>query len=150
MDPPAGVEATHAAFAQALAGRVQGTLDPVRYFPATAPWHGVAPVDPAAGLPLYGSLVAGAEQALGAGDWVGRLISIAFGIAAGLVLFVIVRRCAGARAALYALLFYAISPLSVALGQQFSEYYATSRAWELKAWRVTVTDWELDRYDRSV
>ena len=32
----------------------------------------------------------------------------------------------------------------------FSEYYATSRAWELKAWRETVTDWERDRYDRSV
>jgi glutamine synthetase len=37
-----------------------------------------------------------------------------------------------------------------ALGERFSDYYATSREWELKAWRETVTDWERDRYDRSV
>jgi glutamine synthetase len=36
------------------------------------------------------------------------------------------------------------------LGERFSEYYATSRAWELKAWRETVTDWERERYERSV
>ena len=40
--------------------------------------------------------------------------------------------------------------LGEALGKAFSEYYATSRAWELKAWRDTVTDWERDRYERSV
>jgi glutamine synthetase len=40
--------------------------------------------------------------------------------------------------------------LRQALGKGFSEYYATSRAWELKAWRETVTGWERDRYDRSV
>jgi glutamine synthetase len=37
-----------------------------------------------------------------------------------------------------------------ALGTGFADYYLTSRAWELKAWRETVTDWERDRYDRSV
>jgi glutamine synthetase len=37
-----------------------------------------------------------------------------------------------------------------ALGDGFSEYYLTSRRWELKAWRETVTDWERERYDRSV
>jgi glutamine synthetase len=37
-----------------------------------------------------------------------------------------------------------------ALGETFSSYYATSRAWELKAWRETVTDWERERYERSV
>jgi glutamine synthetase len=37
-----------------------------------------------------------------------------------------------------------------ALGDRFSEYYATSRAWELKAWRETVTDWERERYGRAV
>lgn len=37
-----------------------------------------------------------------------------------------------------------------ALGVGFCDYYVTSRAWELKAWRETVTDWERDRYDRSV
>jgi glutamine synthetase len=40
--------------------------------------------------------------------------------------------------------------LRKALGETFSEYYVTSRAWELKAWRETVTDWERERYDRSV
>jgi len=37
-----------------------------------------------------------------------------------------------------------------ALGERFSEYFVTSRAWELKAWRETVTDWERERYERSV
>jgi len=37
-----------------------------------------------------------------------------------------------------------------ALGERFSDYYATSRAWELKAWRETVTDWERERYERAV
>jgi glutamine synthetase len=36
------------------------------------------------------------------------------------------------------------------LGERFSEYYETSRAWELKAWRETVTEWERERYERAV
>ncbi len=40
--------------------------------------------------------------------------------------------------------------LAESLGKDFGDYYATSRAWELKAWRETVTDWERARYDRSV
>jgi glutamine synthetase len=36
------------------------------------------------------------------------------------------------------------------LGEAFADYYLTSRRWELKAWRETVTDWERERYDRSV
>jgi glutamine synthetase len=40
--------------------------------------------------------------------------------------------------------------LQDALGKAFSEYFVTSRAWELKAWRETVTDWERERYERSV
>jgi glutamine synthetase len=40
--------------------------------------------------------------------------------------------------------------LRSALGEGFSEYFTTSRAWELKAWRETVTDWERERYGRSV
>ena len=40
--------------------------------------------------------------------------------------------------------------LQSALGEGFSAYYTTSRAWELKAWRETVTDWERERYGRSV
>lgn len=42
------------------------------------------------------------------------------------------------------------STLQDALGKRFSEYYLTSRAWELKAWRETVTDWERHRYERAV
>ena len=37
-----------------------------------------------------------------------------------------------------------------ALGDAFSGYFATSREWELKAWRETVTEWERARYDRAV
>jgi glutamine synthetase len=40
--------------------------------------------------------------------------------------------------------------LQRALGVGFCDYYVTSRGWELKAWRETVTDWERDRYDRAV
>jgi len=40
--------------------------------------------------------------------------------------------------------------LRESLGKDFSDYYATSRAWELKAWRETVTEWERERYDRGV
>jgi len=36
------------------------------------------------------------------------------------------------------------------LGEGFAEYFVTSRAWELKAWRETVTDWGRERYGRSV
>jgi glutamine synthetase len=41
-------------------------------------------------------------------------------------------------------------PLRQALGERFSDYYMTSRAWELKAWRETVTDWERERYEGAV
>jgi glutamine synthetase len=40
--------------------------------------------------------------------------------------------------------------LRAALGPVFSDYYVTSRRWELKAWRETVTDWERARYERAV
>jgi len=46
--------------------------------------------------------------------------------------------------------FEADDGLREGLGKDFSDYFATSRAWELKAWRETVTDWERDRYDRAV
>ena len=36
------------------------------------------------------------------------------------------------------------------IGEKFSDYFATSRRWELKAWQETVTDWERTRYERSV
>lgn len=46
--------------------------------------------------------------------------------------------------------FEADAVLRQALGDRFGEYYATSRAWELKAWRDTVTGWERERYERTV
>src|ERR1043166_4102694 len=36
--------------------------------------------------------------------------------------------------------------LREALGEKFSDYYATSRRWELKAFQNAVTDWERSRY----
>jgi glutamine synthetase len=46
--------------------------------------------------------------------------------------------------------FAADAGLREALGQEFCDYYATSRRWELKAWQQAVTDWERERYERSV
>lgn len=46
--------------------------------------------------------------------------------------------------------FRADRPLQEALGTEFSDYYAVSRAWELKAWQQSVSDWERDRYTRAV
>jgi len=46
--------------------------------------------------------------------------------------------------------FAADAVLRDGLGTVFSDYYATSRRWELKAWQQTVSDWERDRYSRSV
>jgi glutamine synthetase len=46
--------------------------------------------------------------------------------------------------------FQADAALRTALGQKFSDYYATSRRWEVKAFRETVTEWERDRYTRTV
>jgi glutamine synthetase len=40
--------------------------------------------------------------------------------------------------------------LRAGLGEKFSDYYSTSRRWELKAFQETVTDWERNRYERSV
>jgi glutamine synthetase len=36
------------------------------------------------------------------------------------------------------------------IGEEFSDYYATSREWELRAWREGVSDWERERYGRAV
>ncbi len=40
--------------------------------------------------------------------------------------------------------------LRSALGEEFADYYAVSRAWELKAWQAAVSDWERARYERAV
>ncbi len=36
--------------------------------------------------------------------------------------------------------------LREALGSEFSDYYATSRRWELEQWQRAVSEWERDRY----
>lgn len=36
------------------------------------------------------------------------------------------------------------------IGETFCDYYRTSRAWELSAWREAVSDWERARYERTV
>jgi len=46
--------------------------------------------------------------------------------------------------------FVADDVLREALGVRFSDYYTVSRAWELKAWQDSVSDWERARYERAV
>jgi glutamine synthetase len=46
--------------------------------------------------------------------------------------------------------FRADDVLRAGLGETFSDYYATSRQWELDAWRQAVSDWERARYERAV
>ncbi len=46
--------------------------------------------------------------------------------------------------------FEADADLRAALGEEFSEYFMVSRAWELKAWQQAVSDWERERYERTV
>ena len=46
--------------------------------------------------------------------------------------------------------FRADGELRGALGEDFSQYYDISRAWELQAWQRAVSDWERERYIRTV
>ena len=46
--------------------------------------------------------------------------------------------------------FRADGKLRAGLGESFSDYFAVSREWELKAWRESVSDWERERYERAV
>jgi glutamine synthetase len=46
--------------------------------------------------------------------------------------------------------FRADEGLRRALGETFSDYFAVSREWELRAWRESVSDWERERYERTV
>jgi glutamine synthetase len=46
--------------------------------------------------------------------------------------------------------FRADKVLRAALGEDFSKYYEISRAWELRAWQRAVSDWERERYVRTV
>ena len=46
--------------------------------------------------------------------------------------------------------FEADDVLRGALDERFSDYFATSRRWEIKAWQATVSEWERERYMRTV
>jgi hypothetical protein len=120
VDSPVGREATHGALVSLLSGQTVGSLDTLRFSAPIAPWRGELIVSPDSGFPLYDWLCAGLIQLTGLGDWTARVVSVFFAVLAGLGLFALVRREAGARAALYSLLFYAFAPLSIVLGQQFS------------------------------
>jgi hypothetical protein len=122
IDAPLGVEATHAATVNMLAGQVSGSVDPVRVLPLAPAWQGYAPTNPAGGLPLYTWLTAGLSHIPGGTVLAGRLVSIFFSLIAGICLFALVRRTAGARAGLYAMLAFAFSPLSVITGSQFAPF----------------------------
>lgn len=143
VDAPVGVQATHALFARVMAGQVTGTLDPVRLLPPPAPWYGPAPVNPASSLPLYDWLASLGMRLLG-DAWVGRLLSLFFSLLAGMALFALVRRVAGARAGLYSLLLFAGAPLSVIVGRAFSPdslalFTQAVAVLSLVAWRSTTS-----------
>lgn len=120
VDSPAGVQATHALYVRVLAGQVEGAPGAGGLFLGSQPWVGVAPVNPTSGFPLFSWLAAAGLHFAGAGDWLGRALAALFSVLAGLALFGVVRRAAGAVAAVYALLFFGIAPLSALLGGQYS------------------------------
>jgi hypothetical protein len=122
MHPDIGTEATFAAVANVIAGNVEPLEQvPGSLIPAV-PWVGTAPVDPNRSLPVYNWISGFALKLFGANEWPGRLISVIFSLLSGLALFALVRRVAGARAALYAILIFALSPLSIAIGSQFAPF----------------------------
>lgn len=138
-----GVESTYAASVNVLSGRVASLLDPVRLLPPPAPWYGGAPALPATSLPLFVWATAALSGIFSDSVLVGRILSMLAALAAGLCLFALVRRSAGARAAIYAMLFYSVAPLSVVLGQQYSSasLIMATQALALLAlfnWRTTV------------
>ena len=59
-------------------------------------------------------------------------------------------RVAGLGVDCQSLAFEADDVLRRALDERFSDYFATSRRWEIKAWQATVTEWERERYMRTV
>ncbi len=42
------------------------------------------------------------------------------------------------------------APYRALIGETFCDYFKLSRAWELRAWREAVSDWERERYERVV
>ncbi|HET6262810.1 MAG TPA: glycosyltransferase family 39 protein, partial [Chloroflexia bacterium] len=120
VDSPSGVQATHAAYVKTLAGQLTPATEQGGLLVGSPPWTGVAPANPLAGLPVYHWLSALGLSLPVPVEWFGRSLSALFSVLGALALFATVRRTAGSLAAVYATLFFAVSPLSAALGQQFS------------------------------
>jgi hypothetical protein len=120
LDSPLGVQATHVAYTKILAGQLPAPVEQGGFLLGSPPWSGVAPTNPLAGLPLFNWLSAFGSILGVPVEWVGRALSAVFSAIAALALFAVVRRTAGSLAAVYATLFFAVAPLSVTLGQQFS------------------------------
>lgn len=115
VDAPLGVEATNAAFVR----QISGMIVPIETADTPFPWRGNAPVDPLSTLPVY-SWLAAAVAGLTGIEAAGRAISLLFSVAAGVTLFAIVHRTAGARAAVYSSLLFIVAPLSILFGHHYS------------------------------
>lgn len=137
---PSGVEATHAAAVQSITQAVPGMIftEALRPLLVQPPWEGPLPANPNSAFPLF-SWIAAAVSAPTGELWPGRLVAVFFSILAGLLLFGLVRHVSGARAALYALLMYSVSPLSLLLGQHFSPASLVLSAQALAL--LTVVSW---------
>ncbi len=112
FDTPAGPQATTAAFVRGLAAH-GGSLK------AGLPWNGPMPTAPTAGLPLYAWIAALFSAVAGAQPWIGRAVSVLAALLATALLFVVVRRLAGGRAALYAALFLTVVPPGLYYGRAY-------------------------------
>ena len=142
VDAPLGVESTHAAFVRHLL-RVNPVETESSILASALPWQGVAPVDPLSGLPVYSWLAAWFASFLGV-ELSGRMVSLLLSVGAGICLFPIVHRTAGARAAVYASLLYGIAPLSVLYGRHFSPvalllFLQAATLLLVVKWRATAT-----------
>ena len=112
LDTPSAPQATMAAFVRRLAAH-GGDLR------AALPWQGPLPLDVTAGLPLYAWLVALFSGWGGAQPWIGRAVTVAAALLATALLFVVMRRLAGGRAAVYAALFLTLAPLGLYYGRAY-------------------------------
>ncbi|MDQ2807576.1 MAG: glycosyltransferase family 39 protein, partial [Chloroflexota bacterium] len=129
LDTPSAPQATMAAFVRRLAVN-GGDLR------AGLPWQGPLPLDVTAGLPLYAWLVALFSHWGGAQPWIGRAVTVAAALLATGLLFVVMRRLAGGRAAVYAALFLTLAPLGLYYGRA---YLPDALAWAAAAAALAAT-----------
>ncbi len=112
LDTPSAPQATMAAFVRRLIAH-GGDLK------TSLPWIGPLPLDLTAGLPLYAWSVALFSGGAGPQPWIGRVVSVVAALAATGLLFVVLRRLAGGRAAVYAALFLTLAPLGLYYGRAY-------------------------------